>query len=144
MPADPRERRVVATARSNAADLEVPPALLAGLVELVRWTVRDELRAAQGDAAGDPVVPVDKRAQCSRRQASEWCRSGRIPEARKVGKRWHARASTIDSALEAMGESARRAPAPLSVAPANDGDTDRALLDELGLEVAPAARKARR
>lgn len=118
--------------------------LVSALRALVREEVREELRAARGDDAGDPVVPIDQRAKSTRRQASEWSRDGRIPGAVKIGKRWHARASAIDSALEAMGKPAPRAPAPVSVAPAKDGDPDRALLDELGLEVVPVARKARR
>jgi hypothetical protein len=118
--------------------------LLSALRALVREEVREELRAARGDDVGDPVVPIDQRAKSTRRQASEWSRDGRIPGAIKIGKRWHARASAIDSALEAMGEPAPLASARAPLSAANDGDPDRDLLDELGLEVAPVARKARR
>lgn len=38
----------------------------------------------------------------------------------------------------------RASTAPSRAADANDGDSDRALLDELGLEVAPVARRAAR
>lgn len=114
--------------------------LLASLRALIREEVRDELRAARVDEAGDPVVPIDARARSTRRQASEWAREGRIPGAVKIGKRWHARASAIDAALEAMGTPAKAATA------ANDGDeSDGALLAELGLEVvaAPKVRAGR-
>ena len=136
-------RLTTATAPTDRRGAELVQ-LLSALRALLREEVREEFRAARLDDAGDPVVPVDQRAKCSRRQASEWSREGRIPGAIKIGKRWHARASAIDSALEAMGEPAPLAPAPPSRSDANDGDPDRDLLDELGLEVAPVARKARR
>jgi hypothetical protein len=111
--------------------------LFSAIRALIREEVRDELRAARVDEAGDPVVPIDDRARCTRRQACAL--APKIPGAIKIGKRWYARASAIDTALEAMGTPAKVVP----TAAANDGDRD--LLEELGLEevAAPKRRGAR-
>lgn len=127
--------------RWTASALEVPPALLAGLVELVRATVRAE---SSRDGDGDSWVAVDTYLGITRREAAELARAGHVHGARKLGKRWRARRSECDAAIERVGLAP---PAPSTTPAANDdgeepsGDS---VLAELGLERVPEKVKARR
>lgn len=129
--------------RSPAPALEAPPALIAGLVELIRATVRAEARASQ-EGDGDPWVAIDTYLDMTRREASELARGGEIEGARKIGKRWRARRSACDSAIERIGLAP---PAPRSTIAANDGDEDQGadgVLAELGLTRVPEKASGRR
>lgn len=120
--------------RLTASALEVPPALLAGLVELVRATVRAEA-SREGD--GDPWVAIDAHLGVTRREAADLARAGHVHGARKLGKRWRAKRSECDAAIERIG-GAPPAPRPTTVA-ADDGEepSGDSVLAELGLQRVP-------
>ena|SRR5512132_1558048 len=130
--------------RAGAADFEVPPALLAGLVELVRATVRAEVKASQEqDADGDPWVVIATYLGMKPREASELARAGHVEGARKLGKRWRARRSACDAAIERIGVAPPATAAPAAASEEGDG-FDPVLLAELGLEIVPSKGRARR
>lgn len=116
--------------RLTASALEAPPALIAGLVELIRATVRAEA-SREGD--GDPWVLIDLHLGMTRREAAELARAGHVKGARKLGKRWRARRSECDAAIERIGVAP---PVPSITTPAiDDGDQGAdGVLAELGLE----------
>ncbi|MEP7125712.1 MAG: hypothetical protein ABJE95_32580 [Byssovorax sp.] len=126
--------------RLTASALEVPPALLAGLAEYIRAAVRAE---ASQTSDGDPWVAIDAHLGVTRREAAELARAGHVEGARKLGKRWRARRSACDAAIERVGI----APPPLASAGSPSTDDDQgadAVLAELGLERVAAKGKARR
>jgi hypothetical protein len=114
----------------SAPAFEVPQALLTGLLQIVRAAVRAEVKALQ-DGDGEPWVAIDTHLGLSRREAGELARAGLVDGARKLGKRWRAKRSACDAAMERIG----RAPAPLPAPASNDGDDQGAdgVLAELGL-----------
>jgi hypothetical protein len=134
-------RGVLTMERLTASALEVPPALLAGLVELVRATVRAEA-SREGD--GDPWVEIAVHLGMSRREAAELARAGHVKGARKLGKRWRAKRSECDAAIERIGVAP---PAPSPTPPALDDGEDQGadgVLAELGLARIPVKGKAKR
>jgi hypothetical protein len=111
--------------------LEVPPTLLAGLVEFIQATAIAAMKAAP-EGAGDPWVAIDAHLGLTRREAAELARAGHVKGARKLGKRWRARRSACDDAMERIGVAP---PAP-STSAANDDEDDQGadgVLAELGL-----------
>jgi hypothetical protein len=100
------------------------------IAELIRGIVREELRAAQDDDAGDPWVDQNE-SPLGRREHCRLARDGAFP-ARKVGKRWLARRSALDAFIEAHPT------AKADGAPAND--TAASVLAEVGIELVRGRR----
>lgn len=116
----------------NAPDLEVPPALLTGLLQLVRATVRDAIKASgEGATEADPWVAIDTYLDMTRREAADLARGGKVEGARKVGNRWRARRSECDAVMVRIG-----LPPPVAKStPPDDADQGAdGVLAELGLK----------
>jgi hypothetical protein len=129
-----------APAASPAASAEPPPPLvapfLAAMRELMRPLVRAELAAALDEQrrhlGTEPLDLVDgDRSPLGKRRHHEACRAGRIPGARKLGRRWLAPRASVLAFVDGAGKAP--AVAPLEApAPPPDDDLDE-LLGECGL-----------